>query len=216
MRALAVAAALALPLPAAAHPHVWIAAEAAFAIDAEGRLERVRITWVYDAFTSLYMVGALGIDTDADQRMTEADAAAVIADQLTWPADFAGDAHLTVAGSGVALGPPENATARFTDLGEIAIAFDRPLADPMRPGTGGEAAILKLYDPSYFFTYDIVAEPELVGGASGCALDRLPPDAQGRDLSALAVRLSELGRDETPDEEGVGAFFAERLVLACG
>ena len=216
VRAALLAAALALPGAAAAHPHVWIQAEADFVLDTEGRLERLRITWVYDAFASLYMVGALGIDADADQKMTPEDAEAVIADQLTWPPEFAGDSHLKVAGAARALGQPENASARFTDLGEIALTYDRTLAEPVRPGSGEAAAVLKLYDPTYFFSYEVAADPALIGEGPGCGTRRLPPDSEGRDLEALAVQLAELDRSETPAEEGVGAYFAERLVLTCG
>ncbi|MEM8823617.1 MAG: DUF1007 family protein, partial [Pseudomonadota bacterium] len=44
---------LGLGAPAGAHPHVFVDAQSGFVFDDEGRLEALRITWTYDALTTL-------------------------------------------------------------------------------------------------------------------------------------------------------------------
>jgi hypothetical protein len=62
--ALALALALA-PLPATAHPHVYIDGGVDFLFDSEGRLARLRVTWVFDALSSLFIMEDLGIGAEA-------------------------------------------------------------------------------------------------------------------------------------------------------
>jgi len=215
-RLAALLTAVALAAPAGAHPHVWITGGLHFGLDAEGRLDRVHVTWIFDPFASLFLVGALGLDADGDQRLTAEEEARLVADQTSWPEEYDGDTHLRAEGEKRALGPPENATARFTDMGRLMLSFERPLAQPVR-ATAERPVTAKLYDPTYYFSYEVTQDPRVLAAPGhGCRTDRLAPRTAPDDLAALAQELSALDRTQTPAREGVGALFAETLVLRCG
>ena len=217
MRTLAtLLAVLALASPAIAHPHVWITGGAHFGLDGEGRLERLHITWIFDPFASLFLMGALDLDSDGDQSLSAEEEARLVADRTSWPEAYDGHTHLRALGEKRALAPPENATARFTETGRIALSFERPLARPVRAGADAPI-VAKLYDPSYYFSYEVTQDPRVLGAEGhGCRTERLAPRTSPQQLAALAQELSALDRTGTPAREGVGALFAEALVLRCG
>ena len=71
---------LAVPLallaaPLLAHPHVFVDATVEVLTDA-GAVTGVRLVWSYDDFFSLMLTEDLGVDTDGDLILTDAEAAA--------------------------------------------------------------------------------------------------------------------------------------------
>ncbi|MGF1659820.1 MAG: DUF1007 family protein [Rubrimonas sp.] len=211
-RRFALALAWALAASAAqAHPHVFIDAEAGFVFDAEGRLASVEIVWRYDAFSSLFLLEDMGLDPDGDGALTEAERAALAADQTDWPETFAGDSYLRIGGEAAALSPARDGSAALED-GRVVVRFRRDLAEPA-PAQGLQAR-LELYDPSYFFAYALTGEPALRDAPAACAAQarRFDPDAAASELLAS---LATLGREETPEDPNVGAAFADAALLRC-
>ena len=95
------------------HPHVFVDAQAGFHFDKDGRLVSLRVTWTYDAFTSLTLFEILDLDKDGDGKLDDGDRAAIVAGETEWPDGYDGDIYLEAAGSGIPLARPVNQTNRF-------------------------------------------------------------------------------------------------------
>lgn len=109
----------------------------------------------------------------------------------------------------MALGGPEAPEAEVRDDGRAVIRFNRRVAEPFRP----DAAVVEVYDPTYFTAYAVTDKPALQGPADGCEAS-VEPFRATESLMALQLSLSEIGVDEDPAEE-VGALFADRVRLEC-
>ena len=217
LRWLAFGAALSLPGVAGTHPHVFVTGGAHFEVDAEGRLTRLHVSWIYDSFASLYLLNYLGVDQDGDQVLTEEEKAKILADQTNWPDEFQGDSYLFLSGQKQGLGKAENPDTRILETGQVEVTFERALARPFRPGTEGDPdAVVKLYDPAFYYAYEVTDPPRVIGPEGhGCDAVHKPYDANDPALRALQVELSALGTDETPEQQDVGALFADELRLSC-
>lgn len=200
---------LAAPIPAAAHPHIFIDGGVDFLFDAAGRLERLRVTWIYDPLTSLLMLEDLGIDPGAG-ALSAADRRALAAYQTEWVEGFEGDSYLHDGGRRIGLSGPLAADAKLMGS-RVAILFERAVATPFRPGP---ETVAKIYDPSYFTAYFVTEEPRLEGGASGCRAAVEPFEPTG-PLMALQQSLFSIGIDAEPEDPDVGALFADRVHLRC-
>jgi len=199
-----------------AHPHVWITGGADFGLDEEGRLARLHVTWIYDEFASLYLLNYLGVDPDGDQVFSEQDKATVLADQTNWPDEFEGDSYLFVDGKRRALGKAANADTRILETGQVEVTFERAVLEPFRPGAG-TPAVVKVYDPTFYYAYELDGPAGIVAPEGhGCASEYRPVDPTRPELEALRLELAALGREETPEQQDVGALFADDLVLTCG
>lgn len=207
----ALAFAALLPAAAGAHPHVFIDAEAAFGFDDGGRLATVTVSWRYDAFYTLLLLETVEADADGDGALTDEDRRKLVEAFSIWEPGWHGDAFLSVDGAGVGLSDPVEITADMRD-GRVEMRFRRTLAEPA--GTGPLAARLKIYDPTYFVAYDVVGEPALVNAPEGCVAAVAAPERTER-LASLEASLAELPPDATPEQEGVGALFADRIELRC-
>jgi len=193
-----------------AHPHAFIDGGLDFVFDAEGRLAALRVTWIYDAFTSLIMLEDLGITALDTAGMSPAERAELAAYQTTWDPSFEGDSTLTRDGERVGLSGPRAPEAGIVN-GQVVIRFLRAVETPFRPGTDTTAAA---YDPSYFTAYAITEPPRLEGGAAGCAAQVEPFEPDGM-LAALQVRLLSLPADAEPEDPRIGALFADRIHVTC-
>ncbi|MEI4470608.1 DUF1007 family protein [Frigidibacter sp. MR17.24] len=207
IRATLTSALLLAPLPALAHPHVFADSHAGFAFDAEGRLAGLRISWLYDAFTTLVLYDQLSLDADGDGQLDAGDLARVAEGETDWPPEYEGDTYLWVDGAPRALGRPRNGTARMVG-DRVEVSFDLPLADPARLG----AASLKLYDPSYYYAYSIKGlSGELPAGCEARVIPFEPGNADRRIMATLAA----LSQEEIPDDPEIGARFADEIRLQC-
>ena len=204
-------------VPAGTHPHVFVGGGAHFGVNAEGKLDRLHISWIYDPYASLYLLSYVNADQDGDGKFTPEEKELVLADQTKWPDDFKGDSYLFVSGEKLKMGKPVNADTRILEDGRVEVLFERELEKPFRPGTNGDpAAVVKVYDPTFYYAYEISAPPEVRGpGAAGCTAEHKPYDPDAPGLAALKTELAALGRDETPEQQDVGALFADELILSC-
>ena len=205
-RTVSLASALALSAaPALAHPHVFVDARAGFVLG-DGALTGLRITWLYDAFTTLVLYDQLDLDHDRDGKLNAQDLERVAHGETDWAPDYEGDTYLWVGGTKEPLGRPQNGVARMVG-DRVEVSFDLPLAtaQPLE----GVAASLKLYDPGYYYAYTVVG-----AAADRCEAQVVPfqPDAAER---ALQEELNALSQEEMPEDPMIGARFADEIALTC-
>jgi ABC-type uncharacterized transport system substrate-binding protein len=207
---LALLAALLVLTPAAAtaHPHVFIEGGVDFLFDGEGRLESLRVTWIYDPLNSLFMLEDLGLPVDAPE-LEPADRARLAAYQTEWVEGYDGDSYLWHHGERIGLSGPLAPEAEIRD-GQVAIMFRRDVATPFRPDP---TTAVQVYDPTYFTAYSVTATPHLEGAPDGCRAE-VVPYRPTRELADLQERLSEIPIDGDPDGDP-GALFADRVMVAC-
>lgn len=208
-RAVALAAALGVaPAPVAAHPHVFIDGGVDFLFDDAGRLAELRVTWIYDPLSSLFMLEDLGIAADAEPA--PAERAALAAYQTEWIEGYEGDSYLWRGATRVGLSGPREAAADLRD-GRVVVRFLRSVEAPFRPGDG---TVVKIYDPTYYSAYFVTEAPALEGAAEGCGAEvvNFEPSAE---LAELQQSLLSLPPDATPADPDVGARFAERVFVTC-
>ncbi|MEM7718561.1 MAG: DUF1007 family protein [Pseudomonadota bacterium] len=193
--------------PAAAHPHVFVDAKAGFVMS-EGELTGLRITWTYDAFTTLTLFDILDLDKDGDGLLDDADRAAIVAGETEWAEDYKGDTYLAMSGVDVPLGRPRDGAA-FMAEDRITVSFELPLAAPQ---SVDDTVVLRLYDPNYYYAYSVV-------GLEDMALDdceaSVIPFVAGNATAELQTKLALLSREETPEQADVGRLFADQIVLTC-
>jgi ABC-type uncharacterized transport system substrate-binding protein len=197
--------------PLAAHPHVFVDGGVNFVVNDKGQLEALQVTWLYDAFETLYILSSYEMSLKATGTLDEADRQRLVRLRSDWPADFDGSSHISMAGARVALDRPRDMDAQLVD-GRLKMTFTRHLRTPVDMKDASlEVAV---YEATYFYAFAVTDDPLLLGETAGCDTDVIPfnPDTQDKVLQAT---LAKLGREETPDIEGVGAFFADRIVLKC-
>lgn len=204
-----VLAALMAPAPLAAHPHVFIDGGVDYLFDAEGRLDSLRIVWIYDPLTSLFMLEDLGIVGDTDAALAPDDRQRLAAYQTEWVDGFDGDAYLWDGSRRIGLSGPIEPTSELRD-GSVVISFLRRLDVPIRPGP---ATVTRIYDPAYFTAYTVTQTPRLEGAPAGCRAKVVRFEPTGR-LVQLQQNLSEIPVDQSAAED-FGALFAEEVHLTC-
>lgn len=198
--------------PARAHPHVFVDGGVDFVLGEGNMLEALKVTWLYDAFETLYILSSYDMSLNADGDLDEADRLRLARLRGDWPSDFEGSAHLTRGGERIALGWPMGLDVRLVD-GRLKVTFTRRLAVPVNLSLA--PVEVAFYEATYFYAFKVTNSPRLVGGTGGCDADLVPFDPDAQD-TALQAALAKLGREETPDIEEVGALFADRIAVQCG
>ncbi len=210
------AGALAVPLPASAHPHIFINTGVELLHGEDGRVESVRILWTYDELFSLLLLEDLGLDADYDGVLTDEEVEKLQGFDMDWPDDWEGDVYVEVAGTLIALGPPQPETSLLLENGMLHSAHTRALARPVDGAT--EALVVKVYDPTFYTSYTILPE-EVRSDASGCQTAVFTPDLDSA-YAFLESALAELGAQVDDPFEAisfptVGDRFAEEVRLTC-
>lgn len=206
------AATLALPVPSArAHPHVFVDGGVDFVLRDGHMLEALDVTWLYDEFETLYVLSAYELSLNRQGTLDEADRQKLIDQRSKWPDDFEGSAHLTTATGPVKLGRPANFDLRMIN-GRLQAKFTRALETPI--DLRQHKVDLAFYEATYFYAFKITRPAHLSDDAETCKATVIPFDPD-KEMAALQATLSQLGREETPETENVGALFADRIVLQC-
>lgn len=204
------AALLALtPAGVAAHPHIFIEGGVDFLFDDSGRIDRLRVTWIYDPLNSLFMLEDLGIDADVELPLQPDDRARLAAYQTDWIEGFDGDSYLYHGDARIALSGPQEVEAELRD-GQVVIAFVRAIETPLRPD---DTTVVEIYDPTYFTAYSVTATPRLEGASEGCRAEVIPFQP-APEIIALQRRLLTVPIDADPEGDP-GALFAERVRITC-
>lgn len=199
--------------PLGAHPHIFIDTGIEVVVDAENRLTHVRVTWEYDELYTLLITEDLGVDSDYDGVLTDADRAVLTGFDMNWIEGYDGDLVARLGGEALTLSRPMEATADLTD-GKITTTH---LREVVGAPTLSAVLSLKPYDPTYYTAYE-VGLPVDVTGRADCKVTRNAPDLE----SAAAMNEAELAAipedPELADEMGfgdIGARFATEVRIAC-
>lgn len=198
--------------PALAHPHVFIDATIELQIDAAQVAQAVKLTWVYDEYYTLLLLGDLGLDADGDGVLTPDEEAKLLEAESTWDPMYEGDTYGTLNGKPIALGPPRAFAVSLKD-GKITSTHERPLAEPLP--VAGQSMSWKSYDPWYYAAFTLSGGLVVTGG-EGCTVSYIRPD-----VNAAYLKLDDLlyGPASTELEPGefpqVGAEFADEAVVTC-
>jgi ABC-type uncharacterized transport system substrate-binding protein len=200
-------AALALPAAAGAHPHVWIDARAALVLDADQRVEAVRIVWQFDEFFSAFALEEL--NADGDDEVTEAEKVELARQYVESLVEWNYMTELLVDDGYATFGAAEAYTTDLDD-GFITLRFTLPLADPVEAAT--HAVALRMYDPTYYiaieFDGDDAVQAEGPGASCSVRIDRATPQFDPLSLGETTFT--------NPDQAmGIGVMFAETARLVC-
>ncbi len=195
---------------AAAHPHVFVDAEVGFDTNAS-RLLSLHIAWKYDEFTTLALFDILDLDADGDGVLNDEDLAKVASGETDWPEDYNGDVYLDADRRPIKLAKPTNASAKMRG-DRIVVRFDLPLNEPL--DLSFESAILRLYDPTYYYAYTATGIIDPAAGSSPCRATIVPFEADAA-TAALQKQLAALSREEMPEQANVGRLFADEIMLTC-
>lgn len=179
--------------------------------DDSGLLVAVRIYWLYDSYSTLFLYDTENLDQDGDGELNAADLEKVKRGETEWPDGYEGDTYLFVNGEKQALSRPVNAMAEQV-AGRIGVGFELRLQTP-QPMQGRHAR-LKIYDPGYYYAYSVPGEGMIIGDMPGCRVWVERPDRDA-EMAKLQKDLQALSREETPSDLNIGAKFAEDVVMQC-
>lgn len=210
-RILPVIMTLAMALPLGAHPHVFIDTGLTLAFGPDGQLQRVKVTWIYDAFYSLLITQDMDLDPDGDGVLSQKEQAQLTGFDMQWVDGFNGDLVITNAGQELALSGPHDVTAIFEN-DQIITTHWRDVAQ----GQVGAGYEITPYDASYYTAYEVTT-PVQITGADQCRSRIAMPDINA-DLNALRQELFALDMQTRPADAGlpdVGAKFATKVVVTC-
>lgn len=201
-----------LAMQSHAHPHVYVDGGVDFSFGPDRKLTEVRVTWLYDAFETLYILSELGITPSTVDDFTESERR-IAEDYLSnFSDDFDGSVHLSFRDRPVALAWPEDLSARM-DGDRLEVTFIRRLEQPIN--LDGVGLKLGFYERTYFFAFSLTNEPHFFGDDGMCSAVIRP--FQTSDLTEeMQTQLAKLSREETPETGDIGAVFADRMVIACG
>lgn len=197
--------------PVNAHPHIFVDADGGFVFNDAGDLEAVRIFWLYDAYTTLFLYDSLDLDKDGDGVLNAADLEKIRQGETTWEPGYEGDTYLWIDGKKQLLSHPVKTSAQMIKE-RIGVSFELHLQTPQ--DMTGRSASLKLYDPIYYYAYSIPNEGRIFGNAPDCHVwvNRFDPDQR---TTKLQKELSALSREEMPKNLNIGVKFAEEIALQC-
>ena len=207
-------AALALTAaPARAHPHEFIDAALDLHFDASGALVTIGVEWRYDAFTTMLILGDLGLNPAAE-TLTPEEAAVLAGFDLNWVEGYNGDLWPMQGDTPLTLGAPQPVATTLED-GQIISRHLRPVLAPVNPALG--QLVIQVYDPEYYVAYTLSGQAT-IEGRDDCRARVFVPDlsaARARLDAALDELYAGGMADVEEDFPAVGRDFAEELRLDC-
>lgn len=202
---------LALGSAAQAHPHMFFKSTAQFILDEQGKLSKLRVVFLVDELNTTYTFAELGVNKDGDQTLTPAEKAKIAENVSEGFGFYKYFTFLRDKDNVIALGKPLGVIVQLQQL-RLGLSFTIPLKKPL--DLKGRSLSLQLYDPTYFTAITIGLVPTIVGKAVPCSVTVKKPTENERTRRSQ-VLLSQLSREETPEESDVGAVFAETTRLVC-
>lgn len=195
--------------PAGAHPHVWIDARLAVAVDAEARVTALTVTWRLDALYSQTTVA--GLDADGDGAYSPSELRPLIDESMRNLEEWFFFTDARKAEDRLPTSPVQDYEA-FMDGDRLVYEFTLPLAEPEQPGQ--EGLRVRLFDPSLYIGIELEKKGPvtLQQPADACAYHITP--APGFE-EALLISEDTFATDVEPGSDGVGSRFAETVVITC-
>ena len=194
-----------------AHPHVFVDGGIDFVFAEDGALQAVELTWLYDEFETLYMISRYGLNLNSKGALGDEERLKLIEELRVFPEDFDGSAHLSLDEEAVELDWPKDLDGHLLD-GRLQVTFVRDLTTPLH--VEGKEIKAAFYESTYFFAFKITNAPKILGHPGACQTEVIPFSPDPNDASLFA-KLASLSREEKPEDENVGAQFADRISLRC-
>ena len=194
-----------------AHPHVFVDGGVDFVISEAGQFTTIQVTWRYDAFETLYLLSEMNVSPAPSSDFSDAEREKVESTLGRFPPDFDGSVHIALVGAPVALQDPRNLAARMVG-DRLEITFLRDLEIPI--DVRGQKLNIGFYERTYFFAFSLTDAPDVRGAADQCSYEMTPFDASAQSDEVLQ-ELAKLGREETPEDNNIGATLADRMVVPC-
>ena len=194
-----------------AHPHMFFTSTAQFILDGQGRLSQLRVIFLIDELNTMYTFAELGVNKDGDQTLSQEDVSKISENVLDGFGHYDYFTYLRNESGAIALGEPVDLAVQLYD-NRLGLVFLMPLVKPV--DISGKSTSLQLYDPTYFTAITIDLPPIIKGGGSQCSVSVDKPSSTEQTRRSELL-LSQLSREETPQEENVGAIFAETTRLTC-
>ncbi len=193
--------------PAQAHPHEWIDIKTALVFDERGRLEKIKMDWLLDEYSTAFTME--GMERDAEGSVSEASlnelAATIVGNlrEFSYLTTFEPVGDVTIEKAVPMKGALDGIRFNFF--------FELILSEPL--DLQGSKLTYSAYDPLYYI--EILHSQDgpavsLEHAPDGCVADLKKPNP---DEAQVAYAQS-LDRGEAA-EDGLGAFFAERVEISC-
>ncbi len=195
------------PCVAMAHPHVFVDTGLKIILGSDGFVQGVEVSWGYDALYSMLTFEDMGLDSDYDGFLTDAEIVTLAGFDLNWRPGFEGDLFLEVAGVPVALGAPEGRGVQIEDARIVSTHY-RPLVTPV----AARELVLRAYDPTFYTAYDLTRDVTVEGA---CTVIVTPADLD-EAYTLVEELLYAMPTSEVEDNfPAVGKAFADTVVIQC-
>lgn len=194
-----------------AHPHVFVDGGVDFVMSEDYSLQALKVTWILDVFETLFMLSQAGVKIDERGGLDNKNAQKLINQLAIWFADFDGSAHLYKNDKEILLEKPKDMNVKLVN-GRLNIGFIRDLSHPIFMHK--QKVGVDFYEASFFYAFSATQQPQIIGAKNICSSQVIPYDPN-EETQFLETTLSELGREETPEINNIGALFADRITLKC-
>ncbi|MEM7024674.1 MAG: DUF1007 family protein [Pseudomonadota bacterium] len=193
-------------LPAAAHPHAWIDMHSEMMLDDEGRIEGLRLYWVFDEwYTTLIASEFASSGVSSEEFLTT-----LARENLANLAEYEYFVKMTADDERT----PIEAVTQF-DTGlmneRLWLQFEVPLTDPVDPRVSEVSYMV--YDPSYYI--EILHTENHPVTFDGQGADRCVAGIIDANPSFEAVALAAALDVTQTASDGLGELFAQTVEVSC-
>lgn len=201
---------LCLAPAAQAHPHNWIELESTLVLDEQGRLVELKQRWVFDDFYSMMVHADI-----LNEYRSEAEGLKATAEEFVQNLKaYHYFSSLKLAEQTLELGMPSQAQLHAIEQqGRISLALEMRFKIASKPKLAAKALSLRVFDPTYYIAMNHINIDNIQVQASAgleCGKDLQVPEPSD-ELIEYAQSLDRSQRDT----QGLGAMFAETVVIEC-
>ncbi|NVK19983.1 MAG: DUF1007 family protein [Methylocystaceae bacterium] len=195
-------------LPAKAHPHSWIDLETSLIFNEKGQIKGLWVGWLFDDFYSAFTLEETPRNKDGGYSQKSLND---LAEQnLKNLSEYSYFTFIHSDGKAVTFKPVTDYKT-YVSKQRLWMEFTVMLENPIDPKA--HKIDYAVYDPTYYveILHAASGDPiQLVGNTQGCGY-RLSMPEPPEELSLMAAMLDQ---SETAGD-GIGVFFAEKVVLSC-
>ncbi len=195
--------------PASAHPHMFVDALSRLLTDDEGRLTAVRTALVVDPLTTMFTLEEYEIGPD--NALTPDQQTAIADGIIAGLGAYEFFTEMKVDGERISLGAPAVLEVGLSD-GMLSATLELQLEIPLAPQ--GHDFEIALFDPTYYASVVTIGPILLPASMGECEVSFQTFKPEMLDTITLS-RLGQLTREETPDDQRIGARFADRNHIEC-
>ncbi len=196
---------------AEAHPHMFLQTAVAVVFDGQGKASGVRISWIYDDFSSMQILADQGLAETADGTLAPADLAKLNGFDMTWKPGWKGDSFARLDQTELDLSGPQDWTVAYAG-GQLTTTHLRRFAQPL--DLRGHVLGVSTYDPTYYVQYEMSPAIVLENAPPGCRSIYRPADT-AKAKADLEAQLRALQGDPELTFPAVGKSFASEAWILC-